>query len=631
MAVKKSTIYSKNFSNTDILLVLGVSFITLYISTKSMDPFNTPKLVALLIISSYFIGRLFDSLKTKPLRNSKVSTMLFLAISLFLLSSLVSVLFSDSLFVSFIGDTQRRNGLLAYLGLSILGLVAAQFIDFKNINNLLKISVLTGSIFSFYGLMQISGRDFATWDNPYNAVIATVGNPNFASALMAIFILLSLITLISKSMSKFFRLLSMLCIVMSISAIVASNSRQGLVSLAFGAMFFISTYSYLMRKKIGLAIILISGFISVFSIAGMLQKGPLTPFLYKGSVSVRGFYWEAAVEMFKSSPIVGVGLDHYGYYFKELRKVEYPLRHGFEITSSNAHNTFLQMFATGGLLLGISYLSIMVITFFVGIRLIKNATEHERIISIGMLSSWLAFQAQSVISIDNIGVSVWGWLLTGTIFGLARSKELEENDNKISKNQSLPKTQVKILPFFLTSIFIIPSIILSVMLMRVENNTAMVRNLGNDLGRQLDRSTNLSQQLIAELNNYAANVTNSPFSDPNYKLQVAYNLFNLGQISESLKLANDQVKQNPRNLYAIEATAVFSSEINDSTSAINARKKIATLDPWNAKNYLQLMLLYKSTGDITNAISMKERILSFAPETNEAKTALAEFEEENEK
>jgi hypothetical protein len=37
------------------------------------------------------------------------------------------------------------------------------------------------------------------------------------------------------------------------------------------------------------------------------------------------------------------------------------------------------------------------------------------------------------------------------------------------------------------------------------------------------------------------------------------------------------------------------------------------------------MFLYKSSGDIENATLAKNRILSFAPETNEAKIALEEF------
>ncbi len=614
----------RSSSNTANLLFLGVCFVTLFISANSMDPFNTPKLVALILISSLFTGKLFFSFKTKSLFNSKVKVLAFLLIAIFLLSSLTSALFSDSLFVSFIGDTQRRNGFLAYFGLAILAVTAIQFVNFGNITNLIKISVITGSIFSFYGLLQISGRDFATWDNPYNAVIATVGNPNFASALMAVFTLLALVSLLMKSISNFFKIFAIFCILMSVSAIIASNSRQGLVSLAFGVMFFLSTYLYFKRKKVGLIVITLCGLISILSIAGMLQKGPLTQFLYKSSVSVRGYYWDAAVEMFKSSPVIGVGSDHYGYYFKELRDVNYSLTYGFDLTSSNAHNTFLQMFATGGLLLGLSYLILMVVTFFVGINLVRNSKDLELIVSLGILSAWIVFQSQSVISIDNIGISVWGWLLTGSIFGLASVKNIEQNFTKIPIKSSR-KNQVNVLPFTITMIFVIPSLVLSVLLMRVERNTVVARNFSDNLVSQPDKSSNLSQQLLAELNKYSESVLNNNLSDPNYKIQIAYNLFNAGKFEKSIEVAKNLAEENPRNLYALNAVAILSTELNDSTSAIEAREKIKDLDPWNAKNYLQLMLLYKAIGDNQNAVLMKEKIMSFAAQTNEAKIASEEL------
>jgi UDP-glucose 4-epimerase len=77
--------------------------------------------------------------------------------------------------------------------------------------------------------------------------------------------------------------------------------------------------------------------------------------------------------MFLSNPYTGIGMDSYGLYFKEFRNPEYPLLYGFEITSSNAHNTIIQLFATGGIILGISYLGLLAIILIRGIRLVKNA------------------------------------------------------------------------------------------------------------------------------------------------------------------------------------------------------------------------------------------------------------------
>jgi hypothetical protein len=282
------------------------------------------------------------------------------------------------------------------------------------------------------------------------------------------------------------------------------------------------------------------------------------------------------------------------------------------------------MFATGGLLVGLSYFILIAVTFFVGINLVRNSKDSELIVSLGILSAWIVFQSQSVISIDNIGISVWGWLLTGSIFGLASAKNIEQNFTKIPIKSS-KKSQVNVLPFTIMMIFVIPSLVLSVLLMRVESNTAMARNFSDNLASQPDKSSNLSQQLIAELNKYSESVLNNNLSDPNYKIQIAYNLFNAGKFEKSFEIVKMIAEENPRNLYALEAVAILSTELNDSTSAIESRKKIIDIDPWNAKNYLQLMLLYKAIGDTQNAVLMKEKIMSFAAQTNEAKIASEEM------
>ena len=606
-------------------LVISVSFITLFFSTKSADPFNTPKLAALLIIASLLSHRLLQSIKITSIKNIKTDLLFLTIIVCFLSSGLWSVVFSDSLFVALIGDTQRRNGFLAYLGLSILALSVSRLINTKNSSNLFKISILTGTVFSFYGLMQISGRDFVKWDNPYNAVIGTVGNPNFASALMSIFIILAFTSFLLKTFSKLLKLIAAVCIVMSFIAIIVSDSRQGLVSLAFAILFFISVYFYLTRKRIGWAAIIISTTVSAMAIAGMLQKGPLTEILYKASVSVRGFYWDAALEMFKKYPLTGVGFDHYGFYFKEFRNVEYPLRYGFDLTSTNAHNTFLQMFATGGLFLGLSYLLLVFCTLFVGLKLVKNSVSSERIIALGILSGWIAFQAQSMISIDNIGISVWGWLLTGAIFGLARTKEIENKNIETTRGLTVKKNQIALIPFLISVLVLIPALFLSVSLMRLENNTFMARNISDNLSSQVDINDNFSQQLRSLFDKHANYVLNSPLSDPNYKVQIVYNLFSAERQSEAYALVHELVSQNPRNLFALDAEAALSNQLNFPINEIEVRNKIARIDPWNAKNFLQLMILYKNSGDLVSAEKIRDKILTFAGGTNEAKIALEEF------
>jgi len=606
-------------------LVIGVSFITLFFNTKSADPFNTPKLSALLITAALSINYLVKYWQVNSVKKIKLDLFFLLLLSFFLLSGMISVIFSESLSVALIGDTQRRNGFLSYLALSLVALAVSKTISFNTSKNLFKISILTGLVFSIYGIIQISGKDFVSWNNPYNAVIATVGNPNFASALMAIFSVLAFSILFVKNFSNTFKVLAIVCIAMSVTGIVSSDSRQGLVSLAFAIAFFSSIYLYSSRRKLGWVVISLSALSSVLAIAGMLQKGPLAALLYKPSVSVRGFYWDAAIEMFKNYPLTGVGFDHYGYFFKELRSVEYPLRYGFDLTSTNAHNTFLQMFSTGGILLGLSYLILVISTLIIGLKLVKDSDSNQRIISLGLLSAWIAFQAQSIISIDNIGISVWGWLLTGAIFGLAGKKELQKNLIEPSKSSNVSKNQITVLPFLISTVVLIPALILSVVLMRIESNTFMSRNVLDNYAGQVDKNSAFSQQLLRLLNQHSNYVLENRIADSNYKIQIAYDLFNSGEQKESIRVVNELAKDNPRNLYALDAVALLSREINDPKAEIQARKSLEKLDPWNGKNYLQLMILYKASGDVTNAQAMLNKILSFAPDTNEAKFAIEEF------
>ena len=161
--------------------------------------------------------------------------------------------------------------------------------------------------------------------------------------------------------------------------------------------------------------------------------------------------------------------------------------------------------------------------------------------------------------------------------------------------------------------------------MRIESNTFTARNVLENYAGQADKSSAISQQLLRLLDQHSTYVLDSKIADPNYKIQIAYDLFNSGEQQESIRVANELVKNNPRNLYALDAVALLSREIKDPTAEVQARKSIEKLDPWNGKNYLQLLILYKAAGDITNAQLMLDKILSFAPDTNEAKSAIEEF------
>jgi tetratricopeptide (TPR) repeat protein len=386
-------------------------------------------------------------------------------------------------------------------------------------------------------------------------------------------------------------------------AIIRSESRQGLVTFLFVHLFFVSTFYLYKNYKIGIALTLVSAGTVILSIVGMLQRGPLAGLLYKESVSVRGFYWRAAYEMFRDKPLTGVGLDNYGGAFKAYRELDYPLRYGFTLTSSSAHNTTLQMFATGGLLLGVSYLAILFFIFKSSIKLIRLIEPEKKVLVILFTSVWIGFQAQSFISIDNIGLTIWGWLIGGVLIALARENVENSFSNKSDFQIHSKSNSMSLVRPALSIIFVIPVLIIAVFLNRAERDTFITRTI----------TLNESNSLIAK--NYAQKVIDNPLAEPFYKFKVSLTLFDFGYTKESLTLLDQLLEQDPKNLIYLSAKAYYQEGYNDILGSIKTRELIAENDPWNADNYFMLGLLHVKSGNSERATYYKSKVLDIADNT----------------
>jgi len=595
------------------VLIWGAAAVTLGIWTTFQDPFNSIKLALILITAAWLLGHILANFKVIIKSGSNRS--LIILISLFTLTLTIATWMTDNKRIAFIGDNQRNNGLLMYVGLSIILLTAAVNINQKNIVKTLQTMLFLGAFLSIYGLFQIGGLDIVKWNNPYNAVISTVGNPNFAAAIMAIMATVSFGLLFNTAITIFYRIFSLLVCTLSLAAIYLSDARQGLIGISIGFATFMSIWIYSRSRLIGFGFIGIGTFIGVFSILGMLQIGPLTSFLYKGSVTVRGFYWRAGIEMFRDNPIYGVGIDRYGAYFKEYREVGYPLNYGFNITSTNAHNLPIQMFATGGLLVGITYLFLNIFVIWRAIKGLKSLQGNQRLFLAAVFSAWMVYQATSIISIDSPGIAVWGWLLAGGIVALSKNdnESLETQPNNKTQNRNQPV--INVLQPILSFTFLAAALFFSLLLFRGETNmfrTTVIYNPQNE-----------ANDLY--LKESALKTINLPWINPIYKITSASYLANSGFPKEGIEVLEEIVDKDKRSDDALALLATYYAQLSRLDLAIEKRVALTKLDPWNAANYLELGRLYKATGDFVKMTEVKIKILGFAPDTPEGKTAIIEL------
>ena len=600
-------------SNSVWFLLLSTAAVTLFFKTDFYDPFNSAKLILLLLLDCWLVGQLINSYKNGFVVIKSLEFLVILIVALFISTLLISTLQTDSLNVGLLGETQRRNGFLAYLGLSVILLCASRIINFSNVNSIYMAGIALGSILSTYGVMQISGRDFQSWDNPYNAMIGTLGNPNFASSMLAILVMFGIYGLFNGGMPFIYKLFSFYVIGVGLFAIIGSNSRQGLLVILFSLTFYFVVYAFIKNILLGTVAAFLGGALILFSTLGMLRIGPLASIVYKDSLSVRGYYWRAGIEMFQSSPVFGVGVDRYGIFFKQFREYSYPLKYGYELTSTNAHNTFIQLFATAGILVGATYLALLVFIFVSGISLIRHSEMLQKKQTLGLLAIWLGFQSQSLISIDNIGISIWGWLLGGAILGLRFSKNSLATLSKSNENRSHDGKKVKInlVQPFVAACALLPTLILVVPFYKSETTLLQLKTISASPGQQYKE---MALQKANEVLSYKV-------IDPAYKYMSAFYLSELGYTEEPYRIVVNLLASDPINPDFLRGAAALEEARPNISGAIAIRERIVAVDPWNFANYLELMRLYKANNDLLKATILQEKILKFVPETEIAESA----------
>ena len=608
-------------SSQSAILVFGLFLITIYFKQNAADPFNTPKLSLTLILCGLLIGPLMHSYYKLGVRQKSIELVGVLLSTIFIVSLTYALLNTDVFIRGFIGDTQRRNGYLHYLSMMIIFFYVIRNINFEFVGKIIKISIWLNLILGVYGLIQITGNDFVDWLNPYNSMISTMGNPNFASSILAFYTSIALISIYALNISSLYKVVAFLGSAASVIAIITSKSRQGLVVITIILSLFTSLFIMAKNRKYGLLAFSMNMCFFIFGILGMLQIGPLQRFLYKESVSVRGYYWRAGIEMFKDNPLTGVGLDSYLTYFYEYREPGYPRNYGFDITSSNAHNTVIQMFATGGLFVGLSYFVLLAYVLYCGVKLINAVDKQHKGISILLVTAWVGIQSQSIISIDYIVLSIWSWVFAGMIVGLSsivisQLKSVAKENPTENLNSKRPQINYVptnfILPRIVSGIFLVPIIVVVVLLGRVEDQTYLSSTLVTASDKNL---------VVAN----GEKIINNPLADPYYKLKVALNLIDAGYFDKGIDIIKSLSEEDPRQIDYLKVLERAEMTRNNLSKAVELRESISKLDPWNAQNYFELALLYKSLGNNEQVKKIKGIILDINTSTaysNQAKLEL---------
>jgi len=632
----------------------GTALIPLIFFTSTSDPFNAVKFWALLLLASFLIGRIAPTIWT-DLRaggSSRVEKIGLLLVGIFLLALLIGFFTTDVKFTGLFGAYQRRTGLLAYVGFAILFLAAMKLSKLESVRLLQAFIFCTASIMTLYGLLQHFHHDFVNWNNPYNPVLTTLGNPDFSSAVIGIFVVSAFGLFMNFEISKVNRLVSAGAGILMLVVIKFSAVTQGFLAAAVGCGFIFLVWVYQKSKMWG-RVTLGGGVVGALLVfLGALQIGPLTNLIFKPSVTYRGDYWRAGFKMLKAHPMFGVGLDRFGAYFGQYRDATQVLRRGPGIVSNAAHNVWIQLAATGGLLLLLSYLALMVFVGWRAVVALKSHSGNKQIVVATVVGLWLTYQAQAFISIDNIGIAVWGWLFGGMIVAISLS-EVPVTVNYVAPVQNKgPRAgggrgkklgKDNFVGNLVSAILVISTLAGVSLLAQGETGLQNLRKI----------AIPKTQQEYLYYQQQVDNVLSKHPVDPHFVEVIAGQLVQVGQsfasagdIANSIPifakadgLLVNLIKEDPRQTVALQVRASEQDGLaqiyalqKDSVKSMAARKisiaaiqKLCELDPYNTNDWLQLGKTYKAAGDLASAKSVIAKIAAIDPNGADLASAKKEF------
>jgi O-antigen ligase len=417
----------------------------------SIEPFNLVKMLILFITSVVIAGSLL--LYRKKILWSKYRQPLT-AVILFNVWLIVVVQFSHSrISLQIYGQNGRNTGFLTYCALSLIFLGTLFVSNDTFIKKFSFATLFTGVFSLIYGFMQAFGIDPYFWVKNFKGSDGFQGNPNFQSSLLGILGVIGFSQLFLKDQKTRLRVFISLYLFVLLFGLKVTESKQGYLVFIYGVGTVL--WARLFRRSRALGI-LFGSFVgvSVFAtVIGLLNKGPLASVLYGNSISARGDSWRAGWRMTTSNPIFGLGLDSFGDSYLQYRDSISVTKRSIPYFHNASHNVFLDISSSGGVPLLLIYCFILVLVIVSSLKVITRSKELNPIF-MGLVGAWVGYLAQSIISINQISLAMWGWVISGLIIGYevnSRRSEVQRTPakakGKLNLNDSTP-------PFSIITVFI---------------------------------------------------------------------------------------------------------------------------------------------------------------------------------
>jgi O-antigen ligase len=564
------------------------AFTTLAVWTNLEDPINLPKMFVLVLFGAAVLGLSLPALlsaRKESSQNQKIS--IFLS-CLFAIGLLISTAATDVRYTAIFGEYHRNNGALSYLAMVAILLGSVVAFNLKSLTKFFNFFSATGILLAMYGTLQGMGKDPVSWVIQYNPFVTTLGNPNFTSAFLGLSGIAILFSALN-SKNKNFQAICIVGLLLNIFVLYKTGSIQGVFGLLIGSALIVITKIWITNKRLGQAGMVTLGLISIPVLLALVNVGPLASKIYQGTLKNRIDYWNAALAMFKDHPVLGVGTDRFGEFYREYAFQNQAVQG--QVTD-NAHSVYLQLLATGGLVTFVPYILLVIFVTYIGVSCLIKANNQEKFIISGILGIWLATIAINLVTVDSLGVSVWFWITAGILISTPNYILDFKSDTNI-KIKNKPKTKDDEFPIGYLSAAILSISALIILMPQINKSENLF-----ELKKTIPGLS--SQEYVGKvLDSFDPAETNTQFL-----IQLSDLAFRQGAIVDGLKMIDRVNEVDHRSYYGNYFAAMVYESTERKSQAIKYRERLATLDPWNNASLLELIKDYLAVGNKDSASSI---------------------------
>ena len=589
---------SKRLETSDFILWIFLA-IPLFFLPSSRDVFNFPKAILLYALLAGALIHYFLSPKSE-----KVSSLVnrrLINIALFGVSLLISAsaLFTDTaLMRALFGYPNRSNGLLTYLALILLIWVASRMlISRRFLEKLQRNLFILIILFVSYSFLQYLDLDPVSWNNSYNRIIGTLGNPNFSGAFLGIMGAVLIFYFFSTSKPiRFFYLALSIC---SVFLGWATESFQAVLIFAIGIL--ILVLAYLKSRfsfKTVISSVTASVFIGIILIWSFFGQGPLGERLYQPTLVLRLEYWTVGIKTALANPFLGIGPDSYTEGWRLFRTPDFVKTYSESVSVDSAHNTLINFMANFGIP---AFLFLLIIYLLIGINAFKLlfGRDQNTLIVKAIALTWLLLVIQSLFSLEQIGLHVFQWVAGSLLLNqgfIANSQHLSPREAKEEtrfqdRGGFSARGEVAIMTIVVTFIAFLPLL----------NQEIRLNKLG---ATPVDK--NATQQFIDEALDGFGDYS---IKDMNRVIVISDFLLRAERYSDAQSLIEQIVKDEPRSYEGFEQLARLAGFRGEYSVEIEYRRNIESFDPQNYKNLISLAEAYRLSGGLTQAKAYAEKVL----------------------